>query len=288
MIYSLLIEGITVGSIYAIAAIGFVMLFRSTGSINFAHGDTMMLSTFVAYALLVQFRLPLIIAIFGTLLFAGLLGIIVEKVIIKPLIDKSHSGVIIATLGLAFIFQGVAGIIWSDNVYPFPKIFEGDLIYIKDIAITPQSIGIVISSVIIISLLYFFLNHTKIGTGLRAVTQNKEAAALMGIKLSSMYSISWAIAGVLAAIAGLLLAPTLFLSTGMGSITFTAIIASIIGGFGNIFGAVIGGYLLGILQTVLPLYIPTELQDLIPFVLLMLVLFIKPTGILGKRTIKKV
>jgi branched-chain amino acid transport system permease protein len=103
-----------------------------------------------------------------------------------------------------------------------------------------------------------------------------------------MYAISWILAGMLAAVAGILLAPTLFLSTGMGSIVFIAIVATIVGGFGNIFGAIIGGYILGILQTILPLYIPTELQGLIPFVLLMLVLFIKPTGLLGKSTKMKV
>ena len=110
----------------------------------------------------------------------------------------------------------------------------------------------------------------------------------MGIKLTRVYSLSWALGGILAAFAGILLAPALFLSTGMGGITFTGIIAAIIGGFGNMFGAIIGGYLLGILSSVLPLYIPTELQGIIPFVLLMLVLFIKPTGILGKKTVKKV
>ena len=147
---------------------------------------------------------------------------------------------------------------------------------------------IIVSTIIIISILYLFLNYTKIGTGLRALTQNKTAATLMGVRLRRMYSLSWAIAGMLAAFAGILLAPTLFLSTGMGSITFTAIIAAIIGGFGNIFGAVIGGYLLGVLQSVIPFYIPTELQGIIPFVLLIVVLFLKPTGILGKKTIKKV
>ena len=123
---------------------------------------------------------------------------------------------------------------------------------------------------------------------MRAVSQNKQAAQLMGIPLNKVYSIAWAIGGAMAAIAGILLAPRLFLSTNMGHLTFIAIIACISGGFGNLFGASVGGYLLGILQTVLPLYIPQRLQGLIPYALIIIVLFVRPTGILGKVMTKKV
>jgi branched-chain amino acid transport system permease protein len=288
MIFSLIIDGLAVGSIYSLVAVGLVMLFKSTGALNFAHGDFMMFYAFVAYTFLIQFNVSFFITIVGTLLFACVLGIVVERTIIRKLINIGGPTIIMVTLGLGYILRGIAGIIWTNDVFSFPKLFSRDLLYIGNIPVPSQNIMIIVSTIIIISILYLFLNYTKIGTGLRALTQNKTAATLMGVRLRRMYSLSWAIAGMLAAFAGILLAPTLFLSTGMGSITFTAIIATIIGGFGNIFGAVIGGYLLGVLQSVIPLYIPTELQGIIPFVLLIVVLFLKPTGILGKKTIKKV
>ena len=288
MIFSLLLDGMTVGSVYALVAVGLVMLAQSTGTLNFAHGDIMMFSTFVAYALLVQLHLPFIIALIGSLLFAALFCMLVERLVIRHLINGSLAAVIMATLGIAYILQGTAKNIWSDDIFRFPEFFPTGYIRIGSASIAPQSLGVILSTLVIITVLYFFLNKTKIGTALRALTQDRMAATLMGIKVTRMYSLSWAVAGILAAIAGVLLAPRLFLSTGMGSITFTGIIAAIIGGFGNIYGAIIGGYLLGVLSAIIPVFIPTELQGIIPFILLMLVLFIKPTGILGKQIVKKV
>jgi len=288
MIFALIIDGLSVGSIYALVAVGLVMLAQSTGTLNFAHGDFMMFSTFVAYALLVQLKLPFIIAILGILIFSATMGMIVERLIIRKLIGAPMAGSIMATLGVAYILQGIAKNIWSDDIFQFPEFFPRGFIQIGNAKISPQSLGVIISTIVIITILHFFLARTKAGTALRALTQNREAAKLMGIKISKMYSLSWALGGVLASLAGVLLAPSLFLSTAMGSITFTGIIAAIIGGFGNLYGAIIGGYILGIFSSILPLYIPTELQGIIPFILLIIVLFIRPTGIIGKRIVKKV
>ena len=288
MLFPLFLDGLAVGSIYALVAIGIVMLVKSTGTLNFAHGDFIMMSTFVAYALLVQLKLPFFVAIIGSVLFAAGLGIVTERLIIRRLIGGRIASIIMATLGVAFVLQGIAKIIWTDDIFRFPAFFTGDFIKIGTALIPPQTLGVIISAVVIMTILHFFLNFTKAGTGLRALTQNRAAATLMGIRVTRMYSLSWALAGMLAAFAGILLAPNLFLSTGMGSVTFTGIIAAVIGGFGSIYGAIIGGYLIGVLSSVLPVYIPTELQGVIPFVLLMVVLFIKPNGILGKKTVKKV
>ena len=288
MFFSLLIEGIAVGSIYSLIAVGFIILVQTTDVVNFAHGDLLMFSTFIAYMLIVQTGLPTLVAIGMTIIFAALMGVLIEKVLIKPIIDRAHEAVILATLGLAFIFKGLAAIFWSDKVYLFPRLFKDNYFSIGELRIDPQNIGIIVAAIVIISVLYIFIKFTKVGTGLRAVSQNKQAAQLMGIPLNKVYSIAWAIGGAMAAIAGILLAPRLFLSTNMGHLTFIAIIACIIGGFGNLFGAIVGGYLLGILQTVLPLYIPQRLQGLIPYALLIIVLFVRPTGILGKVITKKV
>lgn len=288
MIFSLLIDGLSVGSVYALVAVGLVMLAQATGTMNFAHGDFMMFSTFVAYAVLVQLKLPFAVALLAAMAFASLLGFLVERLVIHNLIGGPMAASIMATLGVAYILQGVAKDIWSDNIFSFPELFPGSYLQIGPARVSPQSLGVVVSTLLIISVLYVFLNKTKVGTALRALTQNRQAAELMGIRVSRMYSMAWILGGLLAALAGVLLAPTLFLSTGMGGITFTGIIAAIIGGFGNIYGAVIGGYILGVFSSILPLFIPTELQGIIPFVLLMLVLFVRPTGLIGKRVVKKV
>ncbi len=288
MIFSLVVDGLSTGSVYALVAVGLVMLAQSTGTLNFAHGDFMMFSTFVAYAILVQWHLPFSVALLGAMAAGALIGVGVQQLVIRKLIGGPMAAAIMATLGVAYILQGVAKNIWSDDIFRFPEFFPGDFVQIGSARISPQSIGVIVSTIVVISALYLFLNRTKAGTALRALTQNRQAAALMGIRVGRMYALSWAVGGVLAALAGILLAPALFLSTGMGGITFTGIIAAIIGGFGNIYGAIIGGYILGVFSSVLPLFIPTELQGIIPFILLMLVLFIKPMGIIGRRTVKKV
>ncbi len=289
MIYSLIIEGLAVGSIYTLTSIGIIILLKTSGVVNFAHGEFLMVSAFVAYILFVNIGIPFIIAILITILFAAMIGIVTERVIARPLIDKSQETIIIATFGLSFIVQSIASVLWTSSLFAFPTIFKGNPIKItKDVIVTPQYIGIIVTSIIIIVIFYLFLYKSKIGRGLRAVSQNKTASILMGINIKRMFAISWAISSILAAIAGILIAPTLFLSTSLGSIVFVAIIASILGGVENIFGAIVGGYLLGLFQTILPLYIPTRLQSLIPYVLLILILLIRPTGILGKKEEKKV
>lgn len=288
MMFSLLVDGLSVGSVYALVAVGLVMLAQSTGTMNFAHGDFMMFGTFVAYALLVQLKLPFAVALAGAMAFAAALGFIVERLVIHNLIGRPMAASIMATLGIAYILQGLAKNIWSDDIFRFPEIFKGDFIQVGPARMSPQSIGVILTTIAIISVLHLFLNKTRAGTALRALTQNRQAALLMGVRVSRMFAVSWMVGGVLAALAGILLAPTLFLSTGMGGITFTGIIAAIIGGFGNIYGAILGGYILGVFSSILPLFIPTELQGIIPFALLMLVLFVKPTGLLGKRIVKKV
>ncbi|MFA6646156.1 MAG: branched-chain amino acid ABC transporter permease [Sphaerochaetaceae bacterium] len=288
MILELLIDGLAVGSIYALVSMGLVLVFQATGTLNFAHGDIMMISTFVAYALLVQLGLPFIVAIPVALCFAAVVAMLSERLVVRRLVGGSGPAIIMGTLGISYILQGIASGVWSDDIFAFPKIFKGNFIMLGDIRLVPQNIGVVVSTIVIIVVLHLFLTKTKIGTGLRALTQNRVAASLMGVRVTRMYTLAWAIGGLLAAIAGVLLAPTLFLSTGMSEITFTAIMCAIIGGFGKIYGAVIGGYLVGIFSSILPVYIPTELQAIVPFILLMIVLFLKPTGLLGKKTIKKV
>jgi branched-chain amino acid transport system permease protein len=288
MILGLVIDGLAVGSIYTLVSVGLVLVFQSTGALNFGHGDFMMISTFVAFALVVQLRLSFAVAIPLVLVFSAVLGMTSERFVVRRLMSGSRAAIIMATLGIGYVLQGIASGIWTDDIFVFPSIFPGRYITIGTVRVAPQSVGVVITTVVIIALLHLFLTKTRIGTGLRALTQNREAAALMGVRVTRMYALAWAIGGMLAAVAGVLLAPTLFLSTGMSAITFTAIMCAIIGGFGNIYGAVIGGYLVGVVSSVVPVYIPTDLQAIVPFALLMIVLFIRPTGILGKKTIKKV
>ncbi len=288
MFVELFIDGLSVGSIYALVSVGLVLVFQSTRALNFSHGDFMMISTFVAYALVVQFGVPFLFAIPVVLGFSALLGVVVERFVIRRLMSGSMPAIIMATLGIGYMLQGTASTIWTDDIFAFPRLFPGRFVNIAGVRVTPQSIGVVVTTILVMATLHLFLTRTKLGTGFRALTQNRTAAALMGVPITRMYALAWAIGGVLAAIAGVLLAPTLFLSTGMSEITFTAIMCAIIGGFGKIYGAIIGGYLVGIFSSILPLYIPSDLQAIIPFVLLMVVLFIRPTGILGVKTIKKV
>ncbi|MCX7028432.1 MAG: branched-chain amino acid ABC transporter permease [Spirochaetes bacterium] len=253
MIFSLLIDGLSVGSVYALVAVGLVMLAQSTGTMNFAHGDFMMFSTFVAYALLVQLKFPFALALIGAMVFASLLGFTVERLIIHHLIGGPMAASIMATLGVAYILQGIAKDIWSDNIFRFPETFPGDYIQVGPARMSPQSIGVIASTLIVISLLYLFLNKTKAGTALRALTQNRQAVLLMGVRVSRMFSISWIVGGVLAGVAGVLYSYAIkYLEVGyFSNMGLSFFLILVVGGIGRVYGPLFGSVFLTLLPQLL-------------------------------------
>ena len=287
-----LINGISLGSIYAIIALGYTMVYGIAKMLNFAHGDVIMVGAYICYCTMSYLYLPAFVGVALAVVVCTVLGVIIERLAYKPLRSAPALAVLITAIGVSYFLQNFALLIWKSDpkmfksVVPFPslKLFGGEL------TISSVSIVTVLVCIIIMVVLTIFTGKGKMGKAMRAVSEDKGAAQLMGINVNTTISVTFAIGSGLAAIAGVLLCsayPTLMPTTGAmpGIKAFTA---AVFGGIGSIPGAMLGGILLGIIEIFSKAYISTQLSDAIVFAVLIVVLLIKPAGMLGKQIREKV
>ena len=287
-----LINGISLGSIYAIIALGYTMVYGIAKMLNFAHGDVIMVGAYICYCTMSYLQLPAFVGVALAVVVCTVLGVVIERLAYKPLRSAPALAVLITAIGVSYFLQNFALLIWKSDpkmfksVVPFPslKLFGGEL------TISSVSIVTVLVCIIIMVVLTLFTGKGKMGKAMRAVSEDKGAAQLMGINVNTTISVTFAIGSGLAAIAGGLLCsayPTLMPTTGSmpGIKAFTA---AVFGGIGSIPGAMLGGILLGIIEIFSKAYISTQLSDAIVFAVLIVVLLIKPAGMLGKQIREKV
>ncbi|MFQ5896997.1 MAG: branched-chain amino acid ABC transporter permease [Candidatus Methylomirabilia bacterium] len=274
-------SGIATGSIYSLIAISLIIIYNATRTINFAQGELLMISTFVGYTAYTMMGLPLPVALLGAVLGGAVLAFLVERLIIRHAIGATHFDVLIITFGLALVLQSVAGLVWTHDEFPFPSLFAGDPVALGPVRIARDSLGVIGASLALMLALYLLFGFTRLGRAMRAVSQNQRAASLMGISVERIYTAAWVLAAVVSAVAGFLVAPVIFLSSKMGLIVINGFIAAILGGFGSLPGAVIGGMALGVIENLAPLYLPSEIRYSVPFLLLIAILVVRPSGLLG-------
>lgn len=287
---SYLINGISLGSVYAIIALGYTMVYGIAKMLNFAHGDVIMIGGYMAFCSTSYLGWPVIPSVLFSVIVCTMLGIIIERLAYKPLRDASSLAVLITAIGVSYFLQNAALLIWSSNPKAFPNMVDLPNLVIGDIQISSVAIVTIIACIVIMIALTLFTTKTKLGKAMRAVSEDKGAAQLMGINVNATISMTFAIGSGLAAIAGVLLCsayPTLMPTTGAmpGIKAFTA---AVFGGIGSIPGAMLGGILLGIIEIFAKAYISTQLSDAIVFAVLIIVLIVKPTGLLGKKMAEKV
>lgn len=287
-----LVSGISLGSIYALIALGYTMVYGIAKMLNFAHGDVIMIGGFAIFTISTTAGLPNFVGILGAIVICTVLGVTIERVAYKPLRKASSLAVLITAIGVSYFLQNAALLIFGSGTKSFSSVvnipplslFNGKLV------ISGEAIATIVVSVIIMIALTLFINKTKPGRAMMAVSEDRGAAQLMGINVNSTISLTFAIGSALAAVAGALLCssyPALTPTTGAmpGIKAFTA---AVFGGIGSIPGAMIGGILLGIIENLSKGYISTQLSDAIVFAVLIIVLLVKPTGILGKKISEKV
>ena len=286
-----LITGISLGSVYAIIALGYTMVYGIAKMLNFAHGDVIMVGGYMTFIFMNSMGMPAIVAVIGAMVVCTVLGMVIERVAYKPLREASSLAVLITAIGVSYLLQNLALIIWGSTPKSFPSVVSIDPITMPGgITISGETIVTVVVSAIIMIGLTLFINKSKLGHAMQAVAEDKGAAQLMGINVNATISITFAIGSALAAVAGALLCssyPLLQPTTGaMPGIR--AFVAAVFGGIGSIPGAMLGGILLGIIESLTKAYISTELSDAVVFAMLIVVLLVKPTGLLGKKISEKV
>ena len=298
---SFLISGISLGSIYAIIALGYTMVYGIAKMLNFAHGDVIMVGAYVCFFASSSFGLPPILGVLLAMAVCTALGVVIERLAYKPLRQATSLAVLITAIGMSYFLQNAAQLLWTSNPKIFPTFFTvtdretgavktGISLFEGQLNLSYASIVTIAACIVIMIALTLFTSKSKMGKAMRACSEDKAAAQLMGINVNTTISMTFAIGSCLAAIAGVLLCssyPTLQPTTGSmpGIKAFTA---AVFGGIGSIPGALLGGILLGVIEILAKAYLSTQLSDAIVFAVLIVVLLVKPAGLLGKLVREKV
>ncbi len=287
-----LINGISLGSVYAIIALGYTMVYGIAKMLNFAHGDVIMVGAYICFFSVSSFNLPPAVGVVLAVLACTALGIVIERLAYKPLRQATSLAVLITAIGVSYFLQNGAQLLWTSNIKMFPSFFSASPIefFGGELKITIAAIVTVAACVVIMLGLTWFTGKTRMGKAMRACSEDKAAAQLMGINVNATISMTFAIGSALAAIAGVLLCSynsTLMPTTGSmpGIKAFTA---AVFGGIGSIPGALLGGVLLGVIEIFASAYISTQMSNAIVFAVLIVVLLVRPSGLLGKQVREKV
>jgi branched-chain amino acid transport system permease protein len=285
-----IIDGWATGSLYAALAVAVVLIYRSTGIVNFAQGEMAMFSTFIAWGLL-QAGLPLGLALLGTLALSFLGGMVIERAIIRPVEGGEVLTLVIVTLGLYILVNSAAGWIWGFGNRAFPSVFGDSSFDVAGVRVSVESVGIVAVLLAVVGILFAVSQRTKVGLAMRAVSLNPESSRLVGISVGRTLMIGWGIAALVGALAGALIAPRLFLDVNfMGGVLIYSFAAATLGGFDSPLGAVLGGWIIGIAENLAGTYVDfigSDLKILVPLTAILVVLLFRPTGLFGSAEVAR-
>ncbi|MDX6399295.1 MAG: branched-chain amino acid transport system permease protein [Gaiellaceae bacterium] len=286
------VAGLGSGAIYGALALALVLIHRATGVINFAQGEMAMFTTYIAWTLIENHGWSYWPAFVVTLVFAFVLGLGIQRVVIAPVSNASVLTIVIMTIGLVLTFNGLASLIWSGEIRAFPSPFPNETWQLGDVSISQQDLGTFAVVAVLVTLLWAFFQLTKVGLALRASALNPEASRLVGVRVGWMLAIGWGLAAMLGAVAGMLAAPTVFLDPNMmQAILIYAFAAAVLGGIDSPFGAVAGGLLLGVGLNLIGAYVDFVGADLrlpVALLIILVVLLVRPAGLFGKPVVRRV
>lgn len=287
----IIVGGIVIGCIYALTALGLVLIYRTTEVVNFAHGEMAMFSTFISFIFLTRFELPYYLAFLLALLFAAIAGFVLYQVLMRRMHQAAHLNQIVLTLGLFMIFNGVAGLLWGYQPSAYPEAIQSPTpLQFNGVYVTKNELFIVGITLVLMLLFYLLFKYSKIGLAMRAASQDVTTSQLMGINVTQVFTTVWVVGAVLGAVAGMLTAPLTFLSPNMMfHILILSFAAAVLGGFVSLVGAVLGGLIIGIIENLVGHYVSPDMKIVFVFLLIVIVLYIRPQGILGGvKNVKKV
>ena len=289
-VLQVLISGVSQGCIYGLIALGFVLIYKATETINFAQGELMMLGAFLGLTATVVMGLPYWAGVPVALAGMALAGLLIERVALRPILGQPAFSVVMVTIGLGFVARGAVTMIpfWGTETHTLPTPFKEEVLYLGTLAIGVEQIIIVAATVALCALLYLFFRFTRVGVAMQAASQNQLAAYYMGIPVRRLNGLIWAISAAVAALAGILLAPITFVHVNMGFIGLKAFPAAVVGGFGSLPGAIVGGLVIGVVESLSGVYLPEGFKDIAAYVVVLAMLVFKPNGIFGETMRKKV
>ena len=285
----IVISGLAQGCIYGLIALGLVLIYKTTETVSFAHGELMMLGAFSGFGLMLL-GLPFWLAFVATVLAMGLFGIALERVVIRPILGQPAFTLVMLTIGIGYAARGlvtmIPGIGTETHTLPVP--YKDQTWNVGALVLNVEQMVVIAATAVLCAVLFAMFRYTRVGVAMQASSQNQLAAYYMGIPVRRLNGLVWGLAAAVAAIAGLLLAPITFVHANMGFVGLKAIPAAVVGGFGSLPGAIVGGLVIGIVESASGFYLPEGFKDIAPYVVVLAMLVVRPNGIFGEKLRKKV
>ena len=286
----LTIAGVAIGCIYALIALGFVLIYKATEVVNFAQGDVMMLGAFAAFTFAGIWQLPFWLAVILAIGTLAIVGAVFDRALLRPIIGQPTFAAVMVTLAAGFVMRGVASMIpgWGTDTHALKAPYSDIVLEVGGLSVLSDHIAIILLTAALCVLLYLFFKRTTVGIAMQASSQNQLAAYYMGIPVRRINTLIWGISASVAAFAAVLLAPITFVHTNMGFIGLKAFPAAVVGGFGSIPGAIVGGLIIGLVEAYAGFYLPEGFKDVAAYIVVLAVLMVRPSGIFAEMRRKKV
>jgi len=286
----LLLAGVAQGCVYALVALGFVLIYKATETVNFAQGDLMMLGAFCGLGLMTFLAVPFWLAVVATIAAMAAFGFLAERIAIRPILGQPAFSVVMLTIGIGYVLRGlitmVPGIGTETHLLPVP--YKDQVWHVGGLVLNVEQMVVIAATSLLCLALFALFRFSKLGIAMQAASQNQLAAYYMGIPVQRLNGLIWALAAVVAAIAGILIAPITFVHANMGFIGLKAFPAAVVGGFSSLPGAIVGGLVIGVVESLSGFYLPAGFKDVAAYVVVLVMLMVRPNGLFGERLRKKV
>lgn len=286
----LLIGGVAQGCIYGLIALGFVLIYKATETVSFAQGDLMMVGAFGGLLTMTLLGFPFWLAVPAAVLGMGVFGVVVERLVVRPILGQPAFSIVMLTIGVGYVLRGVITMIpnFGTDTHTLAVPYAGQVLNLGGLVLAAEQLVVIGVTGVLCALLFAMFRYSKLGIAMQASSQNQLAAYYMGIPVQRLNGLVWGLAAGVAAIAGLLLAPITFVHANMGFIGLKAFPAAVVGGFGSLPGAIVGGLVIGIVEALSGFYLPEGFKDIAPYIVVLLMLVLKPNGLFGEKLRKKV
>jgi len=286
----LLIAGVAQGCIYGLIALGFVLIYKATETVSFAQGDLMMLGAFAGLAAMTFLGFPFWLAVVASIAAMAAFGLLAERAVIRPILGQPAFSIVMLTIGIGYVLRGLVTMVpaigTETHVLPVP--YKDQIWKLGALVINVEQVVVIVVTAVLCAALFALFRYSKLGIAMQASSQNQLAAYYMGIPVRQLNGLVWALAAAVAAVAGILLAPITFVHANMGFIGLKAFPAAVVGGFGSLPGAIVGGLIIGVVESLSGFYLPPGFKDVAAYVVVLIMLMLRPNGLFGEKLRKKV